>query len=288
MIRRRRTATALVLAVTAISACRQEQAPASAAEVLRARIETAPDPAVLEFTYSAAGTAVASCFRPNREFTGFVDQEAGVLAIRRGADPSSETIAVSTPNETVIASSLVRSVTAESAWLRLPTVLPATARDPLRRALGPDLAAYLLAGTLPPSPRDSVLAVLETAESVRSAGRQVIDGTAATGWLIDVDAEAFEDGVARETASTTPGPAPVPQVVVWLDRQRNITRVEVRLDREEGAGAPRSDTPGGWVIDYRRLDERPPLPDFTTVADIGQPGLAALEARPIETCEVPL
>lgn len=281
----------VVLAAAILASCQRSKAPPSPVEALRSRIEASAQRALLDFTYKAAGTSVTSCFRPNREFAGFVDYDDGVLVLRRAAEQGSEAIAMMTPDAVVIRSSLVAQNAVEPAWLRLPRTVPPDDRAQVTRALGSDLANYLLPGELPPSPQETLLAALDVAEGVRAEGRQMIAGSSATGWLIDVDGEEYDDALADEaTATTAPSSdsAPVPQFVGWFDDDGDIARLEVRLDRTEGAAAGNDETAGGWVIDYRALDQRPALPDPSPVVELDAPALSALEARPIATCEVPL
>lgn len=292
-MRVRLAAIAAILTAGTLAGCQRSEPPPTPADLLRSRIEASADRPVLDFTYKAAGTSVTSCFRPYREFAGFVNYDDGVLVLRRADEPDSEAMAMMTPDGVVLSSSLVAQSAPEPAWLRLPRTVPADARAPLTRALGSDLANYLLAGDLPPTPQETVLAALGVAEHVRAEGRQMIAGSSVTGWLIDVDAKEYDQALAEEatgsTSTTAPSDqAPVPQFVGWFEDDGDIARLEVRLDREEGAAAGNDETPAGWVIDYRAPEQRPALPDPSPVVELDSPALAALEARPIVTCEVPL
>lgn len=292
MIVRVLIALTTIVAVGTLAGCQRSIPPPSPAEALRSRIEASAEPDLIDFTYKAAGTSVATCFRPNREFSGFVDYDDGVVVLRRVVERDAEAIAMVTPNDVVIRSSLVAQSDPEPLWLRLPrTVLP-DARAPISSALGSDLASYLLSGELPSTPQETLLAALDVAEGVRSAGSEQIAGQSATGWVIDVDAGAYEgaidDEVTAATTSSSADPPPVPEFVAWFDPLGDIVRLEVRLDRAEGAAAGNDETPGGWVIDYRVLEERPNLPVPNPVVDLDGPALSGLKARPIETCEVPL
>lgn len=292
MIVRALVALTAIVAAGTVAGCQRSNPSPSPAEALRSRIEASAEPDLVDFTYKAAGTSVTSCFRPNREFSGFVDYDDGILVLRRVAERDAEAIAMVTPNDVVIRSSLVAQSDPEPPWLRLPRTVPPDAREPMTSALGSDLANYLLTGELPSTPQETLLAALEVAESVRSAGTVKIAGQSATGWVIDVDAAAYEGAIDDEetTATTTSSadPSPVPEFVAWFDPSGDIVRVEVRLDRAEGAAAGNDETPGGWVIDYRALDERPIVPVPSPVLELDGPALSRLQARPINTCEVPL
>ena len=286
-------AIAALLAGTTLAGCPRSGPSATPTESLRARIEASSERDLLDFTYTAAGTSVTSCFRPNREFAGFVDYADGFLVLRRAVEDGSEDIAMMTPDDVVIRSSVVARSVPEPAWLRLPRVVPADARTSVTRALGSDLAYYLLSGELPPTPQETLLAALDVAEDVRAEGRQMIAGSPATGWIIDVDADEYDDALTAEVTGSTAAAsssdqAPVPQFVGWFDDDGDIVRLEVRLDREEGPAAGNDETPGGWVIDYRELEQRPALPDPSPIVELDPRTLAQLEARPIETCELPL
>ena len=268
----------LAAALTA-TACDRKQAASAPADVLRRQLDGMEEPGTVDFTFTATGTSVTRCFRPNRVFAGAIDQERGVVVIRSGF-ASAEPLAVVDPTQVLLRASLLVGLEPRADWYRLPKDLDQEARERLRTALGSELAAYVLDGKLPATARETLVAALDAADRDRrvpGAGQKVQ-------WEIDLDAEQFRSITDEETdAGSTDGAVPVPRIVATIEGQM-ISRLEVQLDRTE---TPEQGELGGWTVEYRAATKVEP-PEAMSIEDVDNGALRAARPPRIDVCDVPI
>lgn len=255
------------------------------ARELQERVSRSDEPAKLGFSYEVHGSRVADCFLPNRRFVGSVDYGSGSFDIQTASEQ--QAVVLVRNNRVFIHSTLLREGTLGAEWLRVEGADVDDAAPLLRRALGGDLAAYVLAGALPPSGRETVLELLRVAERVERLPAQEISGRSADRFSVRVDAERFDDAVADEArpAPSTTEPVASPVAEVWL-RGDVVVRIAIRPDGSGDAEeAPEHDA--GWTIDYGRAVPLAPTPApaaSVPFASVANPDLA----RPIARCELPV
>ena len=265
----------------AAAACDRKRDASAPADVLRMQLDRMEEPASVDFTFTATGTSVTRCFRPNRTFTGAIDQERGVVVLRSGS-ASAEPMAVVDPSQVLVRASLLGGLEPRADWYRLPKDLGEEARVSLRAALGSELAGYVLDGKVPSTARETLLAALDAAQRVRRVAGTGPD----VQWEIDLDAEQFRSITDEETDATgDDGEVPVPRIVATIEGSM-ITRVEVQLDRSKTPGE--EGELGGWTVEYRPARAKVEPPAAMSIEDIEDDALRAVGPARIESCEVPL
>ena len=254
----------------------------SVARGLQERVARSDEPVRLGFSYEVRGSRVADCFLPNRRFVGGVDYGRGSFDIQTASGP--QAVVLVRNRRVFIHSTLLREGALGAEWLRVERAELDEAAPLLRRALGGDLAAYVLAGALPPTGRETVLELLRVAERVERLPAQEIAGRSADRFSIRVDAELFDDAIADEAPaapSTTDAVAP-PVAEVWL-RGDVVVRVVIRPDGNGGA----EERDAGWAIDYGRAVPFAPTP--APAASVPFASISTSElARPVARCELPV
>lgn len=255
------------------------------ARELEERVARSDELVRLGFSYEVRGSRVADCFLPNRRFVGSVDYGSGSFDIQTAS--RQQAVVLVRNRRVFIHSTLLREGALGAEWLRVERAELDEAAPLLRRALGGDLAAYVLAGALPPTGRETVLELLRVAERVERLPAEEIAGRSADRFRIRVDAELFEDAIAGEAPaapSTTDAVAP-PVAEVWL-RGDVVVRVAVRPDGNGGAEEA-EERDAGWAIDYGRAVPLAPTPAPAASVPFASVSTSEL-ARPVARCELPV
>ena len=188
-----------------------------------------------------------NCFLPNREFSGALDYQSGVLLLR--STTAGTPIAMVTDDRALLHQSLFGAALPTN-WVQLERPVKATARPVVTRVLGVDLAGYMLGDALPPSGRATALAALDVAREVSRIGSKSIGAVQADGYRIGVDAEKFIQEAAPSTtvAGDEAARTPVPDFEVWLGSDNTVVRIVVQprgIERD-----PKEQETSGWAIDY--------------------------------------
>lgn len=279
---------AVVAMVAATTWAMTREGGAGAAGELERRLSRWSEPAAFRFDYVGGGTRVLDCFLPYRRFTGRVDYREGVVWF---ADASGAEVARKTQRRAFLHRRLFADGVVPTVWLGVDLPVAGEYRQVLTRALGSDLAGYVLAPSLPPSGPATARASLEAAAGVRHLGVATVAGREADGYQIVLDAERFEQMSVPEGAAPDrerDGEVVRPPVLeVWLDGRNEVARVVVRPGRVDGSPA---DGSLGWALDYtrERRDGPPPRMPRGAVTEAGSVDLASLTAAIGTGCEVPL
>lgn len=278
-------ATAVALAWAACGGSGStESSPAAA---LAERLAGAGDPARYAFDYRASGTQVLDCMLPNREFSGVVDLDAGVMALRTATDPGRDAVVVG-DDEALLRSTLFAAGSVPAAWLSIGQDEDLERLAELRRAVGVDLGGYAVPGGYAPSGNAMARAALDITAAVGVLDSGQGGPAGADGFRIVIDPERYEEAAPLPSTSTTrPGadPAPVPEVDVWVDADGMVVRVVVRPSGTGPGGAEAADT-SGWVVDYR-YDVAAPSPPSIEPGDVTPLGeLESLALAPVGDCEL--
>lgn len=254
------------------------------ARELQERVERSHEPTRLGFSYEVGGSRVADCFLPNRRFVGNVDYGAEAFDILTASDQRA--VVVVRDGRVFVHSTLLREGVVGAEWLRVERAELDDAAPLLRRAIGGDLAAYALAGALPPSGRETVLELLRVAERVERLPPEEIAGRSTDGFRVRVDAARFDDAVAAETpaAASTAKAVAAPIAEVWLDGDA-VVRIAIRPSGDARGGPEEGDA--GWLVDYGRVVPLAPTP--ARADSVPFASVAASEiVRPVERCELPV
>lgn len=276
-------AVAAVIAVAGLVSVVRDDQP-SPVETLRRRVESEGEPQRFAFRYQRAGTRVLDCVLPNLTFDVVVDRPAGIAAFRL-ADRGTA-IAIRRSEMVLVSRDLFDSPPFQTPWLSLPTGGDERSAEPIRRALGTDLAGYLFAADLPQSGRATVLAALDIATAVRSTGPVQIDGTIADDFRITVDPAEFTAAASGQKPSTTAAStATAPRFdVAVARRQGTILRLAIGTQRANGAPGPPEN---GWLITYRAAPASvSALPADSALSDAAGLDLTALAAARTP-CQLP-
>lgn len=272
----------VVVAAAALLAARPSVDDAE--QELGERLRRSSEPDRFEFHYRAAGSTVLNCFLPNREFWGALDYQSGVLLLRTGGRASAPTAMVA-QGRAVLHQSLFPGEAVPTTWVEFDqpqvTALPA-----LQRALGVDLAGYVVGDALPSSGRATALAALDVARRVDRIGNQTIGSARADGYRLSVNADKFADEASPSTTipNRVPVHTPVPSFEIWLGDDNTVLRIVVQAQGSDGE--PKDAATAGWTIDY--LPGRPvvftPPTDVTAIAALD---LGAVAAPAAPSCQVP-
>ena len=258
--------------------------PKTAGDELARRLQAGAEPERFAIAYAAGGTRVKDCFLPNRRFVVFVDRPADVLVVTRSAaDPSP--LVVARRHRVLLHRSLFRSGAVPDPWLAVPADIAGPAGDALRRALGTDLAGYVLTKYLPATGLATALAALEAADTVRRAAEAGDDR-----FTLTIDASRFEELTATTapsaTTAGTPPTAPTttslpaPTLDIWLDDNDSVTRIDVRVDEQEGAS--------GWTTEYTASTTANPTIPASDIVDLADLDPAQLSSPRSTSCRLPL
>ena len=254
-----RALTAAVVAVV-VGAC---SASSEQRDLVR-RLEAVDVPARFAFDYAAAGTEVLGCALPNRRFRVVVDRAEGVVAVRDGAG---DLIALSRPDRVVIAGSQFAAPTLADAWVEADVPLDPARSDLVRRALGVDVATYVLSDGAPADGQATAVELVESATTV-SVLRREDGGEAVYGIEVDADEEARAPGVRAEISVTGEG---------------RVSRVDVLPAQPPGAS---DDAATGWTVEYDPAEPAPVVAPTGTTVDLSSLAPSALRPRPIAGCEL--
>lgn len=268
-----RTLSAVAIAVVlASSGCVDRTGPASD---LRASLGELDDPDRFTLTYRAHGSRVVDCFFRNRSFTLEIDQPSMVVAALSADDG---TLLASREGDVVtLHRSLFATDTIAESWVEADLqALDAASEEVLRRALGSDLAGYMLARELPASGEAIAVAAAEIAEEVELLGENDEGST----YRISLDAERFAAEAAdSDSGAPSTSDAPPPVIDVTID-DVGVSRVIVRPARRENADA------AGWSIEFGPLSAPAASPATGPAIAIGRLDDAQLLPRPSEPCTV--
>lgn len=269
--RRRPTGVLLLVTVAVVGAAAaatalRDRGPDDPVADLRRRVASGPDTARFTFRYERGGTDVLGCLLPNRAFTVDVDGPAGVAVFRAVTD--GETIAMVRPRAVFVSRRLFETPPFATEWLSLGTDASTEISGAVRRAVGADLADYLLAPGVPASGRALVRAALDIARDVTGPRPVLVDGIRADRYRITVDGARFAAAAADPGATTTtPRDDAVPRFDVALDRRSNRI-VHVAVSPQPSGG--RTATPdSGWTLEYENDAPSlapPPRPSDVTAA----------------------
>ena len=257
----------------------------SVARELQERVARSDEPVKLGFSYEVRGSRVADCFLPNRRFVGSVDYRSGSFDIQTAS--GHQAVVLVRNRRVFIHSTLLREGALGAEWLRVERAELDEAAPLLRRALGGDLAAYVLAGALPPSGRETVLELLRVAERVERLPAQEIASRSADRFSIRVDAQRFDDATAGEApaAPSTTQAVAAPVAEVWL-RGDAVVRVAIRPEGD-GDAEEAEERGAGWAIDYGRAVPLAPTPAPAASVPFASVSMSEL-ARPVARCELPV
>jgi hypothetical protein len=238
-------------------------APTEQRDLVR-RLEAVDVSARFSFDYSAAGTDVLSCALPTRRFGVVVDRVEGVVAVR---DDAGHLIAVSTADRILLAGTQFASPSLADAWVEAEVPLDPARLDLVRRALGVDVATYVLTNALPADGQATAVELVASATEV-SVLRREDGGEAVYRVEVIADEEAGAPAVRAEIAVTGEG---------------RVRRVDVLPSQPAAAS---DDAASGWTLEYHAAEPAPvaapagPAVDLLTVAP------SALGPRPIAGCDL--
>lgn len=252
----------------------------TAEEAMRARLADVTDPAVFAFAYSGAGTRVTDCFLPNRRFVANVDVRAGLAVFARTAAGPTP-LAVVTKGGAVLHQSLFEEGAVATPWLRVAIPTTPAVEKALRRALGVDLAAYVVRPGAMATAAETARAAVDAALDVRRVGPEA-KGTGRERYRVRVDPERPEKATTSLAADAA---TPAPVIDVWFE-DRTIARISVLPERP--AGQTGEVEAVGWTLDYS-IPERPPSDRVAgAVTDLGDVDPASLTAPGGRSCALPL
>ena len=231
-------------------------------------IERAEEPFTFRFRYEAVGTRTRDCFRANTTFSGYVDQTKGIAIIE--ADDGRR-VAEIRRGASAVAGRTVGVDGADWVSFRSPVEDP-TYREALERALGTDLAPYLLAGDIPPSGRAIVEAALEEeATTVTAASRGTLRGRSVWRYGLLLPTEVIDvNGSGAE-------------LTVWLDADGTVVRIVIAAAQAGEEGSHRD----GWRLDYSDYDADRVQPLATSRLQLGDVDPRELSSTASE-CRLPL
>lgn len=258
--------------VLALSSCADRSGPGSSD--LREALGKLEDQGRFTMAYRANGSQVVECFFRNRSFTLEVDRLSTTM-VALSAD--GRVIASRDGDLVVMHRSLFAPGSFAASWIEADLqMLDAAEDDVLRRALGDDLAGYLLAPDLPASGEMTAVAAVEVAENVQVLN----ENDQGTIYRLTLDAEQFADRAA-ENASVEPSTSatPPPVIDVALDAVR-VSRINVRSGQAEEADA------AGWSIAFGPLRAGAASPVTEPAVSIDELGDAPLVPGPSEPCAV--
>ena len=260
-----------LVAILLLGGCTRKEGESSR---LRDALENAMSPDRYAFDYRSGGTRVNDCFLPNREFSGFVDHETGVLALQQegAGDPSAYVAA----GDIYLRATLFVAGVSEAPWLRAKGPLDDRRRAAVIRAVGDGFAGYVASGLLPPDGKDTARELLDVADQVRTL--EQADGRA-----------RYELRLPPEALGISPEDVALGDVVVEVtisgDRVARIA-VDEAVDAQDADHAETDDAL--WSVEYRPSDRRVELPDVGGVEDLSGIDPTRLRAPTITRCEVPL
>lgn len=224
--------------------------------------------------YQATGTAVLDCVWAQRSFTLDIDLDRQRLVLRDVE--STEVRAHRSAERLLVHSALFQDPPFTGTWLAVDLAqIDTGSTEVLERALGVDLASYLLAPGLPPSGEDTLRAVLEVAAEIEE-----VDGPAAGGgqrYRVRVDPDRF-----AEAQEPTGGPAGDPPIIDVLIEDGRVAQITVL------PASPEARTSAGWHLDLAPLPV--PLPDAPTtgLTPIESTDWSQLRAATLTGCELDL
>lgn len=278
----RQMAAALMLISMVLPGCAASSSQSDPAAHLIERLEAVDQPVDFSFAFRAGGTRVNDCFLPNREFVGEVDAARDLLLSRRtdGRTP----LVVSTDDATFLAAELFGERDVPTSWVRLFERGP-NAIEPLTRLIGPDLAAFDASEELPPSGHATALAALGAARGMEVRGASVIGGSRSDGFRVSLDPVRYAgEPLASDAMPVPDGP---PEIDLWISKDDEVIRVEVRPPAVE-TSANHDEPPPGWVTDY---DHSPRDIEFELPPDatrLTPSELSTLSPRRLASCNLPI
>lgn len=224
----RKAAVVALVGLLILGGCTRD---GSEARALADLIALTDEPFAFRFRYQAIGTRTRDCFRSNTTFEAEVDQNVGIAIIK--ADDG-RPVAEIRKGASAVAGSAVGVDAVD--WLSFLSPVNALAyRDALERALGTDLAPYLLAGDIPPSGRATIEAALEEKTTVTTASRVDLRGRTLGRYDLLLAPEVID--VNGSGAKLT----------AWLDADGVVVRIVVAAAVQDGEELEHRD---GWQIDY--------------------------------------
>lgn len=268
-----RSLTALAIGVSVLLVgCAPD--PTGAADDLHAALAELPEPDRFTVTYEAHGTQVLDCFARHRRF---------VLEI----DRPSQTVSAHSANGTPLAQRdddmvwLHRSLFAPSSltasWIQADLrMLDAGHEAALRRALGGDLAGYLLAPDLPSSGEAIAAAVAEIADGVELLSETANGVT----YRITLDTERFAADSTGPGAVAPSGSASLPPTLDVTIGEGRVSQVTVRPPHQQDGAA------AGWSVEFGPLEQAAAPTLSGPVLAIGRADPAQLTAATSEPCEL--
>lgn len=256
----RRLASRLVLAGTAaiLVACSgtsgDQRVPVEATDDLPRLLADAPSRFAL--TYRSRGTEVLDCVFPNREFDATVFDPDTFTVTATATDTP---IALRTGGTTYLAGSLFGGDEIGADWLAIGREERARLAEPIQRALGTDLSAYVLADAAPASGTDIALDGLSMDPDTTTI--DPIEGSrgSASGHRLVIGGVNEEPGVVLD---------------FWVDPSGQVARVQVQQSLQGEPRTPNPDT--GWVVDYTQVPDwlpRPSAPTNTIDSATVDPGI---------------
>ena len=228
------------------------------------------------------GTRVLDCFLPNRAVTGIVDVDTDMAEF---TGPDGQVLARRTRRQALVHRRALVAGAISSEWLAVELPASDEQQAALVRALGADLAGYLLADGLPADGTATARAALDAAAEVERLGTDAAAGPAATGYRITLD-DDFAAGSAPATATGAGRPAVMPPLIeLWVHDDGAVVRVAVQPTRPDGSTSEPED---GWTLDFGPGRSLPPEnPD--NVTPIGQVEVGTLRGPSgVAACDVPL
>jgi hypothetical protein len=264
--------------VASAGGCAEDPAPL---EGLRARVEQLDPPDRFRMSYRATGTDVLSCALPNRTFVLGVDLGEDLLVLEApGAGPTP--LAVRRNGQLSLHVSLFAPVPIDTEWVITDVGdLDGADAASVRRALGVDLASYLLGEGLPPSGESiaaAALAIATEVEAVVDADAEP-DTEAQETFRLVLDPGRFVDEVADSGPDSPEAPQPeAPVVEIGLD-DAMVMNVAVRPPAHEDADS------AGWAIAFTHPAVPFDPPSTGPATPLGEV-VEALAAPPITSCAI--
>lgn len=258
--------------------------PGGTASELAGRLDRTPAPR-FRFTHRGGGTGVLDCFLPNRELTGSVDLRAGVAVL---TGPDGAVLARRRDRRVLLHRSLFTQGAVPTEWLAVDLPTSEEHRAALTRALGADLAGYVLSAGLPSGGTATAEAALDAAADVERLGSTDLGGRTTTGYRITLNRDDFDAAASAATSPALDQDADVdpPLIDIWIDSRGRVARVAVQPTRRDGSAA---EPEGGWTVDYQIPG--PPLREIkpTGITLIGDVKVGSLRSSTAAgACEVPL
>lgn len=237
-------------------------------------VSNRPAPTIFRMSYEALGTQVLDCFFVNRAFVLDVDTDAMQMVLRHKDNGSVR--AYRSADELIIDRRFFSEPPTANSWLVVDLGRTQEAgRLVLQRALGSDLAGYLLAPTAPPTGEEILAAALDVATQIEPSNGEKAEGE----WYrVTVDHRRFAE--AAGTSASGADNTTVPIIDLRIDGDR-VAAVVIQ------PAPPADPTGAGWRIEFSTpAVPLPSLPAPQTRATLSNVAVENLTPSPIEGCSL--